>query len=91
MLGHIGYAVVPWKQRRGHATKALGLLLPLAKAREQAWVELTTDPDNLPSQRVMLANGAVLVEQFDKGPAYGHKPGVRFRIDLKDVAASPST
>ena len=93
VLGHIGYAVVPWKQRRGHATKALGLLLPLAKTREQAWVELTTDPENLPSQRVMLANGAVLVEHFDKGPAYGHKPGLRYRIDLKDVAAAalPST
>ncbi len=28
VLGHIGYCVVPWKQRRGYATHALTLLLP---------------------------------------------------------------
>ena len=31
-LGHIGYAVVPWKKRRGHATRALAAMLPLARA-----------------------------------------------------------
>ncbi len=30
--GHVGYAVVPWKQRQGHTTRALGLLLPIARA-----------------------------------------------------------
>jgi predicted acetyltransferase len=82
VLGHIGYAVVPWQQRRGHATRGLALILPLARAQGQRFVELTTDTDNLPSQRVITANGGVLVGAFDKGAAYGHKQGLRFRIEL---------
>lgn len=31
-LGHIGFSVVPWKQRRGCATRAHALLLPEARA-----------------------------------------------------------
>ena len=83
VLGHIGYAVVPWKQRRGHATRALGLLLPLARAFGLPHVELTTDTDNLPSQRVITANRGVLVEAFIKPAAFGGTPGLRFRIDLR--------
>ena len=82
VLGHIGYAVVPWQRRRGYATRALAALLPLARAQGLASVEITTDPDNTASQRVIAANGGVLVESFDKGAAYGHAPGLRFRIEL---------
>jgi len=83
VLGHIGYAVVPWKQRRGHATEALRLLLLDAKAEGLPHVELTTDPDNVASQRVIVANGGVLVERFIKTAQYGNAPGLRFRIDLE--------
>src|SRR5215471_15635774 len=69
-LGHIRYAVVPWKKRRGHATRALAAMLPLALAEGLRYVELTTDPDNLPSQRVIEANGGVLVERFVKPPQF---------------------
>jgi predicted acetyltransferase len=55
--GHIGYAVVPWKQRRGYATWALGLLLPVAREVGLRRVELTCDDDNAASRRVILANG----------------------------------
>ncbi len=82
VLGHIGYAVVPWKQRRGLATEALALMLPLAREVGLNFVEITTDPDNVASQRVITANGGVLIEAFIKGPAYGHVPGLRYRIDL---------
>ena len=81
VLGHIGYSIVPWQRQLGHATRALGLLLPHAWALGLASVELTTDIDNAASQRVITANGGVLVEIFDKGAAYDHKPGYRFRID----------
>lgn len=82
VLGHIGYAVVPWKRRLGYATRALGLLLPMAKREGLDHVELTADPDNLVSHKVITANGGVLVERFNSGPAYGNKEELRFRIDL---------
>lgn len=81
-LGHIGYAVVPWKQGRGYATKALALVLPEARAEGLDYVEITTDPDNLASQRVIEANGGKLIERFTKLPQYGSKPGLRYRIVL---------
>jgi predicted acetyltransferase len=81
-LGHIGYAVVPWKQKRGYATRALGLILPAAKAEGLAFVEITTDVENVASQRVITANGGELYERFSKPADYGGAPSLRFRIRL---------
>ena len=66
VLGHIGYSVVPWKRRRGYATRALGLILSDAHAEGLEYVEITTDLDNIASQRVIEANGGLLVERFRK-------------------------
>jgi predicted acetyltransferase len=88
VLGHAGYAVVPWKRGRGYATAGLRLLLPLAAAQGLPYIELTTDPDNIPSQRVILANGGRLLGKFIKPEAYGATEGLRFRIDL-DTDALP--
>jgi len=79
-LGHIGYAVVPWKQRLGYAKSALRFMLPEARAIGLPYVEITTDPDNIASQRVIEANGGILVEHFIKPQQFGCKPGLRFRI-----------
>jgi predicted acetyltransferase len=79
--GHIGYSVVPWKQRRGYATAALGEILRDAKLEGLRYVEITTDPDNVPSQRVILANGGVFVEEF-VATALGGKRQFRYRVSL---------
>ena len=46
------------------------------------FIDLTTDPDNVPSQKVITANGGVPMGAFSKGAAYGHSDGLRFRIEL---------
>ena len=61
--GHIGYAIVPWKRRRGYATRALALLLPIANAHGLKRAQLTCDDDNIASIRVIETNGGVLTER----------------------------
>jgi predicted acetyltransferase len=58
--GHIGYAVRPGARRRGHATQALGLMLPVAADRGIAEALVTCDADNIGSRKVIEANGGVL-------------------------------
>jgi predicted acetyltransferase len=83
-LGHVGYAVVPWKRGRGYATKALGLLLPDARLEGLPYIEITTDESNLASRHVIEANGGRLFERFNKPADYGGAPSLRFRIHFDD-------
>lgn len=80
--GHIGYAVVPWKRNRGYATSAVAQILPLAREQGLPYVYVTTVPDNAASQRVILANGGVLVDRFQQLAVHGGGDALRFRIDL---------
>ena len=82
-LGHVGYAVVPWKRGRGYATAALRMLLPEAQRTGLRYVEITTNRDNVASQRVVVANGGVLVERFAYPSQYGAGEAHRYRIALR--------
>jgi predicted acetyltransferase len=82
VLGHIGYAVVPWKVGRGYAKRALKLMLEHARAEGLQYVEITTDPDNVASRRVIEVNGGILVERFQRPAQYGGTDALRFRIAL---------
>jgi predicted acetyltransferase len=81
-LGHIGYAVVPWKRRRGYATRALREVLREAGAEGLRYVELTTDPDNVASRRVIESAGGILVEEFVTPAALGSRRELRYRVHL---------
>ena len=81
-LGHVGYSVVPWKRRRGYATHALRAILQDAKAEGLRYVEITTPTVNIASQRVILANGGVLVEEFVTLPSLGAKRQLRYHVKL---------
>ncbi|MCO4054007.1 MAG: GNAT family N-acetyltransferase [Bosea sp.] len=81
VAGHVGYTVVPWKRRMGHATAALGLILCEARSVGLGKVEITTHPDNEASRRIIEGHGGRFVEEF-VNPHYGDRPQLRYTIDL---------
>lgn len=82
-LGHIGYSVVPWKRRRGYATTALRDCLVVFAAEGLRHAEITTDPDNIASRRVIEANGGILIEEYIRPASLGGTPALRYRIPLQ--------
>jgi predicted acetyltransferase len=81
VLGHIGYAVVPWKRGHGYARQALAEMLLEARNVGLRSVELTTDPANLASIRVIEGVGGRFVEEF-VSMEYGGASKLRYRIGL---------
>jgi predicted acetyltransferase len=55
-------------------------MVAIAAAEGLPVVDITTDLDNVASQRVIRANGGVLVERFTKLQSAGGGPALRFEI-----------
>ena len=67
-----------WDMRR----RRCGEVLPDAGARGLRYVEITTAVDNIASQRVIAANGGILVEEFVTPPSLGSRRELRYRVHL---------
>ncbi|MDR9771611.1 GNAT family N-acetyltransferase [Rhizobium hidalgonense] len=82
--GHVGYSVVPWKQRNGHATTALKLLLAVAKKEGLDRIVILCDEDNHASRRVIERNGG---ELFMRGPHPSDRPDqIKLYFQLRPCA-----
>ena len=80
--GHVSYAVVPWKSRKGYARQALADLLQRALPFGLKRLLITTHQDNLPSRRVIEATGGVLGGLVP----YPSQPG-KFRLEFLAIHA----
>jgi predicted acetyltransferase len=90
VLGHIGFAVVPWKRRRGYATRALAHMLGEAREVGLFCVEITTDVDNTASQRVIEANGGCYAGCFVNA-SFGPGSKLRYLVDLSRLQPEPGS
>jgi predicted acetyltransferase len=82
VLGHIGYAVVPWKRACGYASEATRQMLFEARLRRLGLVEVSASPHNVASRRVVERNGGELLEVFVTPDALGAEPALRYGIPL---------
>lgn len=85
--GQVGYRVAPDHQRRGHATAALRLLLPIAASHGFSVLWITCRPGNVGSRRVLEKVGARFVEVVETPAdsdlfARGDREMCRYSIEL---------
>lgn len=83
-LGHVGYAVVPWKRGAGYASQALMQLPPIARRFGLPWLDISMDSSNTASRRTAERGGAVLIREFNAGAEYGEVEAVCYRLQATD-------
>jgi predicted acetyltransferase len=81
-LGHIGYSVLLAHWGKGYATQALQLMLLEAPDQGLKFIEITCDPRNLASRRVIEKNGGQFMGKFLSLPMLGGHEELKFRIEL---------
>ena len=81
LMGHIGYTVVPWMQKKGYGSFALQEILKIASIQGLSAVQLVTDVSNVASNRVIEKNGGTLIQTFTKPKMYGAGLANRYLIN----------
>jgi RimJ/RimL family protein N-acetyltransferase len=79
VMGHVGYAVVPWRRREGFATRALGAMRERVRAEGLRYADLTCDADNVASRKTIEANGGFPIGRFRKPDGWGGAESLLFR------------
>ena len=85
--GHVGFSVHPRYRGRRYASRALNLIIPLAKQLGLNPLWITCDPDNIPSRRSCERIGAEFAEIVSVPPdciihQNGHPRKCRYRLAL---------
>lgn len=78
--GHIAYDVRPSERNKGYGKRVLGLVLPKAKKMGLDRVLVTCDVTNIPSRKVIEANGGILENEVGAGEGLPNK--LRFWIQF---------
>lgn len=79
--GHIGYGIRPSFQRRGMGCLALEMICERARSRGMDRLLVTCSPDNIASERIILANGGLYEDTRDNSH-WGYDTVKRFWIEL---------
>ena len=87
--GHIGYGVLPAFRGQGYAREILRLSLPLARELGIERALLTCDENNIPSARVIEANGGVLEDIVEHGPGLPRRK--RYWVVTPPASAAQAT
>lgn len=68
--GHIGFSVRKSERKKGYATEMLKLALDICKELGINTVLITCKKENIASEKVILKNGGIFINEVEKGGIY---------------------